>query len=542
MESYYKFIASYFGIIVFFLAVFIYLLEAKYKKYHKFIQYTYIFLLVLFIFYLFGNNLFAQWWLIDDHDIFAFIGNYETKVGFSDYWNIILNKTEVGAFGNFPRYRPSYYMLRTLELIIWQDNPFLWYAFRILILLLFVIAIYNFLAKYLSYITSFLFVLWVFSYNYWSDIFSRMGPAEIYGTLGFSLVLLGAKSKIEDRIKNKWVSLFFYLGIIIMIGAKENFLYFFLIPFFYIIFLIKKNRHRGEIIGFLISGGYFTLIVLSLFLYFANSKQDVYGNSTSIGSRLKIFVNILSFTETKMIFLMLISTSILVAANHLKNKLKINYKMPAIYIIFFLGYYLLNYLFYNGNWPTSMRYDFPGILAYQFIIFFLMVTLHSIFLKRIGFIYINIALILFLSFNVNTKAMGEIRISSLENIRRTTEFTEFLNTQKEILKADKSKKIFLLMNDPFDFEPILSFERFLNYYKVPNKKYVVINSFNKYNGLAESLFISLSNLSLKGNNSILPFQEKEYENSDCVFYMFRDISIKDFGADCKRKEFLRVPW
>ena len=174
-----KFIIPYFGFILFFFAVLAYFMEANYKRNNRFFKYGYLLLLLGFLFFLFGENLFAKWWIIDDHEIFKFIGDYKTQIGFGDYWDIALNKTEIGAFGNYPRYRPSYFLLRILELVLWKDNPFLWYSFRLLVLFTFTVSIYFLISKYASYTTSFLFVLWVFSYTYWGDIFSSMGPAEI---------------------------------------------------------------------------------------------------------------------------------------------------------------------------------------------------------------------------------------------------------------------------------------------------------------------------------------------------------------------------
>src|SRR5262245_8266043 len=72
----------------------------------------------------------ACWGIIDDHEIMAFAGN-QGHLGLGQIPQL-LAKTEVVKIGQrFPRYRPAYYSLRLAETALWRNDPFLWYAFRV---------------------------------------------------------------------------------------------------------------------------------------------------------------------------------------------------------------------------------------------------------------------------------------------------------------------------------------------------------------------------------------------------------------------------
>src|SRR5262245_38435110 len=77
-------------------------------------------------------NFSAGWGIIDDHEVMAFVGN-QGHLGLGQIPQL-LGKTEVVKIGQrFPRYRPTYYFLRLLETALWRNDPFFWYAFRVVL-------------------------------------------------------------------------------------------------------------------------------------------------------------------------------------------------------------------------------------------------------------------------------------------------------------------------------------------------------------------------------------------------------------------------
>ena len=92
----------------------------------KFLNFlTVVCLSAVFSFLLTGRQIFeANWSLIDDHETFYFLGP-ALHLSLSDVWNTFLTKTEIGS--QAVRFRPSYYLIRLVEIAVWGTNVHLWY-------------------------------------------------------------------------------------------------------------------------------------------------------------------------------------------------------------------------------------------------------------------------------------------------------------------------------------------------------------------------------------------------------------------------------
>jgi hypothetical protein len=73
---------------------------------------------VLLVAQLFGANLNADFWLIDDHQILTFI--HKAGGGFRDFFHLF-RFSEIAHFGAANRYRPGYYTLYILD--PWCGEP-----------------------------------------------------------------------------------------------------------------------------------------------------------------------------------------------------------------------------------------------------------------------------------------------------------------------------------------------------------------------------------------------------------------------------------
>jgi hypothetical protein len=72
-----------------------------------------------------GTQIFrANWGLIDDHQIFTFLGP-DLKLPASEIWSTLLTKTEVGQLQG--RFRPSYYLITVVETSLFGPDVHLWY-------------------------------------------------------------------------------------------------------------------------------------------------------------------------------------------------------------------------------------------------------------------------------------------------------------------------------------------------------------------------------------------------------------------------------
>ena len=114
-------------------------LNRYFQKYSKLFIFLFSAIMVLAIF---GRVVASKWSVIDDHEIMLFLGR-DGKLYLSEIFST-LKLTEVGNFGSLTRYRPSYYILRLLECVVWGANPAYWYAFRLGLLILAVSLFWNF--------------------------------------------------------------------------------------------------------------------------------------------------------------------------------------------------------------------------------------------------------------------------------------------------------------------------------------------------------------------------------------------------------------
>jgi len=104
-----------FSVLIF--LILFYFLEIRSKKIFKYRTIIYLILFIPLILYTFGDNLSAKWWIIDDHEIFYYLTpNTETQSTYGLWFiDTLIHKTEIGQFGDYPRYRLSYFPLRILD-------------------------------------------------------------------------------------------------------------------------------------------------------------------------------------------------------------------------------------------------------------------------------------------------------------------------------------------------------------------------------------------------------------------------------------------
>ncbi|WP_156781791.1 hypothetical protein [Leptospira tipperaryensis] len=526
----------------------LYLAENQFKWNRKTVLGASAFVALSLSIYLFGPNLKAKWWLIDDHEIFYFLKSKDSQSSWLQYFYILLNQTEVGNFGNSQRYRSSYYFLRVFETLLWKDNPLLWYSFRLGIAALFSFSILKLLTKYFSFSLSFLFLLSVFSLRYWSDIFSRMATSETYAVLGISLILIGISNFRNQSSNSLWTYVSIAVGVMIAEGAKENFLIFICIPLL-ILFLERKTlKTWSSKVVLTVPIVYGGSILLSLYLFFRKVQVDIYGNSTKASDRLSVFLNYLN-NELVIGCMILIGILIILIVFYSIKFRKYSVSFPELIPFFFFGLLLINILFYNGSWPTNSRYDFPGLLGYQCVIAFTVylivskiLDLAKVTLPEKNFVA-NLILIFFLCSFTPLSSITNLQRDSRINMKRTQEFTSFLN----VFLADKSDRfIIFYVNQAFDFEPVDSFLRFLNYYEDARHRMLIVTKSEAESKFKNGLLNYLRTVSKDGSveRKILPFDSKALKGKPCILLLFPPASLQDAPniPECKDVDIKLVPF
>ena len=130
----------------------------------------------------------AQWGLIDDHEVMAFVGT-EARLPPSQFV-AALKTTELNPEASLARFRPSYYVVRTLEAMAWGKNARQWYGLRIAIATILALTVAYVGVLFAGPILTTGFLTFSLFAGYWADIFARAGPGETYAVLGVCLIAL----------------------------------------------------------------------------------------------------------------------------------------------------------------------------------------------------------------------------------------------------------------------------------------------------------------------------------------------------------------
>ncbi|PJZ55327.1 hypothetical protein [Leptospira adleri] len=482
--------------------------------------------------YLFGPNLKAQWWLIDDHEVFYFLKSKTNQNSWSDLFDILLNQTEVGKFGNSSRYRVSYYFLRISESLLWKDKATLWYLFRLSISSLFIFSILGLLSKFFSFSLSFLFTMYVFTVRYWSDIFSRMATGELYTVWGVALIILAlSKYRFGTDKKNPiWVYLCISFGVMISAGSKENFLILILLPIFILFFERHKSGIWFQRIVLIFPILFSIFEVISLLLFHSKNKTDIYGNSTSFADRSAVLLGAVK-SEYVMIplgLLIVLCSLRLSASNRIKIRDLKKILLPAVFVLVVL----LNIIFYNGNWPINTRYDFPGLILFQSAVFLILaLTLSEIFkIFKFGVSKRNVAvqliLILYVSSIFSVQGLTNLQRDSRANMKRTISFTASV---KKVSSLPKDEMLILYAYQAYDYEPIDSFSRYLNYYDSEISKMILVTDQEAESEFKNGLLRSLRIISKEGSAEmkVLPYDEKSIRGKSCTVIIFPPAALEN---------------
>jgi hypothetical protein len=333
---------------------------------------------LLFSFFLWGENLKAKWGLIDDHMIMHyFIGN-QNGVSVSEIPSLLMNKTEVGKFGNSTINRPFYYFGRLVEAALWQKNVFLWYLGRLFLFFVsFAIGWWLF-QKILGVLYAGIFLGFIFLSPYWGWIWGYLGPAESYAMFGCALFRLGFFDIVgrvkRGNIENKyWTgSILLTVGSLIAIGAKENFLFFFLPLIYLAALLFKKKIKKPTLIASLVLVFVYGFYIFAgIFFGLEKAGGDVYGQNVQFSERLNLTLSGLSLALQEIravwIFIFLAAVGFFVRCfkeNEYFQKYKEAVKIFSGISLILLALYLSQVFFYNGGYPpTTLRYSYPGMLV-----------------------------------------------------------------------------------------------------------------------------------------------------------------------------------
>jgi len=503
---------------------------------------------VVFSLFLLRYNFGAQWSIIDDHEIAYFLG-VDKKILVSEFPSII-SETEVGNFGTSLRYRPSYYILRVTEASLWRDNPHMWYFVRYIFLVFFLFTLSYLVSKYFGILPAVIFSLFAMTSTCWSDIWTRLGPAEIYVTLGLSLYAIGFFKIFKEKTESIFPWLAFLLGGLIAIGSKENMVILALTSLYLLIELVR-HKVGWKLIIPVLHIIFSVLIFSDIYMAISKSGQDIYANQINFLKIIQLvnlgFVKTINNLKLDWILVVVVLIVVLGFSSLQISRYKrylIKNKDAFLFLIFLALTYFFQFIFYSGGWQTNTRYGFPGIMAKQLfwlIFFYLSVSLVSYEarcsskMKRYKLIVLNIIFfgcMLFLVFRIGyTNLINASKI----NAQTTQTFTRNILNLSGMVKTHPDYVIVIVSNNPRDYEKVFSLERFLRFKGVNNDILLNYRDLNigKEIGLYKYLSDSLTKISeqglVSGGEILFRKIDMESKSKNCFSILFSN-TVDDSGC------------
>lgn len=385
----------------------------------------------------------AWFGIIDDHGLIHFHHQLEENTLVET-----LKQTEVGEYGHTKRFRPIYFIFKFIEIELWGKTPSEWYLFRVLIYSYFVLVslllIYrqNFSRELKLLIYS--FAIFFMTRYYWSGIFTRLGPSEVYAVLGVGLI-------IHSYLIKRLSVFMLFLGLIISIGSKENFVF---LPLYIFILKMRKPISPSMWITLILSSLFAGYVLLGFAPALVSSGSDIYGVQVDLLTRIQKFLGEFKFDLT---YLFVFISLVLVRSRKFWQFNLAN----LLFLIF-------NLFIYSGFRDAENRYYFPAYLLCFFIFICAFIPIweclsqdsnfskpQNKLRKRLTNIIIGITLILsFSGFKDNFQ-------KSVKVAKKTIKFQKTLSIVTDTINADKNIEVLVTFQNMRDYERIYSIERYL---------------------------------------------------------------------------------
>jgi hypothetical protein len=425
----------------------------------------------LFGFYLVGNNFSAKLGLIDDHEIAMFLGS-DGQVKISEFIPTVMS-TEVGKWGTYLRYRPSYYTLRVLETMLWRDNAMLWYLSRYVMLVVAMWLGWKIMSRYFPKILSYVFIFYLMTIPFWTDLLTRLGPSEIYGIVAIPLFIYGL---LEKKL---WM---ITVGYMVAVGAKENFLVLFPILLLYTGYrAYTKAISQKDIIATVGMTVYTLFIVGAIQTATAQAGADIYGASISYSDRLvRLYSYKRYIVESRHLQAAILIFGVglikLVSDVYKKGKAILHKNLILNHLIAgsLVGTSILSqYIFYDSKIPSNIRYDYPVMLLFpvlQMIAVSLLIQMLPPKIKGLKISWLlNLIVVAAMLLFIFKRGYGPVQQEALRSARVTQGFQQKLKLIEEKLKDEPQVKLVFVSEKYLDFEPIVSVSRYLTSRRINNE-------------------------------------------------------------------------
>jgi len=424
---------------------------------------------------LWSENLSAGWGQIDDHEIMSYLGedHHASAVELIGYFR----GSEALAPGRVPRYRPSYYFFRFLEMGLWQDDPGAWYRSRNA---LFFLTCFTFSLCFVwtgGLLPGAAATLVAFQPVYWAELFARLGPSETYAAPALGLFAAGCLMVLRSSQSARSPGMARFGWILISAGgaiaamAKENFAFLPLLAAPLAWREWKNSRlDRISLSVYVISLACGFLVIYAVAVWMLNAGADVYGNAvadaTVWGTPEKWRTIYLTRILPAALFVV---AALVIRSERLRPWLRAVAWTEGV----LLAVIAANVIFYRNLWPAGTRYGFPteicGLLLWLAPLFLLVQhPLSPLASKRAYRAVIMLITTGILCFALYRDGFSANRGRCLANRAHTDQFTRVVGSVAEAARQQPGTVIVLRAYHLGNIESFISTSRALRFFGVKN--------------------------------------------------------------------------
>ncbi len=473
----------------------------------------------LIAFALMGNQIFfANWGLVDDWEPFAWLGP-DMKLRFSEIWNALLTKTEVGLTTG--RFRPGYYFLKAIETVIWGTNVHLWYFFRTLEFMVFIASVWWITSRFVGIGLGAILLIPMLAMPFWADVWARLGPSEAYGSGAVGILLLGAYGVFAGQSAGRRIigAVSITIATIILVSVKETFAPFAGLSVALLVIAFARRRLSLPFAAVLVivicavTGA----IILTVRKTVAGGPAD-YAGLFELSLLLRIarssFFHAISFWGPVYLAAGLALAWVERSRGQNLRRWATASSVVAALFFFLVAMYVSQCIAYRSELPLNMRYDFPGALFVP--INYCLLSCYMAYMSRPYFppsLNWTVTIVVILSgYLLISKTAGQFRPMELpkaakRNIQQTDRFFPELLSIVAAAKNSPARPIILETHEPWSwsYEPVFSLSTYLEALGAKNPVSIRMHPNDRFVGDPdEGLKKSMANLQDQGGPRFAP--------------------------------------
>lgn len=474
----------------------------------------------LLAFALTGNQIFyANWALVDDWEPFGWIKPGQNRLPFSDIWNALLTKTEVGVPGG--RFRPAYYFLKMVEMATWGTNVHLWYLTRTLEFTVFIASIWWITSRFVGIWLGGILLIPILAMPFWADVWARLGPSEAYGSGALGMLLLGAYGIFAGQSAGLRAAgaIIVTIATLILLGVKETFAPFAGLGVALLLTAYAKQRLSLAPTVVLVA---VTCVVSGAIILFVKKTvsggTDYYANAIELSQLIAIarssFIHAISYWGPVYLAAVLSFALIERRQGQVLRRWATASSITAAIFVFLVAMYVSQCVAYRSALPLNMRYDFPGALFVPAN--YCLLSCYAAYMARphfpSWFNWIVVGFVISLGSLLIPKAASQFRPIELpkaayRNIQRTDKFFRELQSIVSAAKRSPERPIILEAHEPWSwsYEPVFSLSTYLETLGAGNPVSIRMHSADGPSGaLDEGLKRNMTALQDHGNEKFVP--------------------------------------